>query len=351
MDAGAGRGAGPAPTREVEVAILALPRASLSGVYALHDDFRAIGRYPGALPPACRFRPRILTLSGAPEPGVTGAVVHPHGGLDDAAEAEIVLLPPLLDDGRPEGVGAGAPARLGAWLRARHAEGAVVAGLCTGAFPMAEAGLLDGREATTHWLFEPDFRRRFPAVRLISRGTLVATGPGARLITGGASVYPTEVSLQIIAAYAGVAAAQQFAHLFGRWWRADLEGVDGGPAPEVDDAAVALACAWIERRLETAGLVRGAAAAAMLTERTLNRRFRRALGLSPAEWVAKRRIERARALLETTRLPVEEVAARVGYAEAAAFRRAFRRAAGLAPGEYRRRFKTPAGPGIRALAP
>ena len=214
---------------------------------------------------------------------------------------------------------------------------------------MAEAGLLEGCEATTHWNYEDHFRRLHPGVRLIRRGTLVASGPGGRLITGGASVYPSEISLQIIAGHAGLAAAQQFAHLFGRYWRGDLAALraeTGAEPPEIDDAAVAVACAWSEANLDSNGVVRAAAAAAMLTERTLVRRFRRALGIAPSDYAAEKRMERARLLLETTRLPVEEVAARVGYAESSAFRRAFQRRTGLAPAEHRRRFKLP--PSARA---
>ncbi|MEO1686982.1 MAG: helix-turn-helix domain-containing protein [Pseudomonadota bacterium] len=333
---------------DLEVAILALPASSLGGLYATYDDFRAIGRFPEAVRPARRFRPRIVNLSGRPEPSLTGATIHPMAGLDAARRAAIVVIPAQLDLGdRVRGEETfDAPPEALAWLRERHADGAVIAGMCTGAFLMAEAGLLERREATTHWYYEAAFRRRHPGVRMISRGTLVAPGPGGRLITGGASVYPSETSLQLIAAHAGLAAAQQFAHLFGRYWRGDLAAVraeNGLEPPEIDDGAVAVACAWIEANLQTRGLVRGAAAAAMLTERTLARRFQRALGASPADYVARKRMERARLLLETSRLPVDEVAARVGYAEPSAFRRAFRKLTGLAPAEHRRRFKLPPG--------
>lgn len=348
---GSARDAAATPVQEV--AILALPAASASGVVSVHDDFSAIGRFPGCLPPACRFRPRIVTLSGRPERSLTGAILHPHSDLEGVARAGIVIVLPLLDDGsfaRPAGEPA-YPEALKAYLRDRHAAGATIVGMCTGAFPMAEAGLLEGREATAHWLYEPDLKRRHPGVRVLSRGTLVASGPGARLVTGGASVYPTEISLGIIAAFAGLAAAQQFAHLFGRFWRGDLEGMadrPGSPPPQIDDGAVAVACAWIDAHLATPALVRGAAAAAFLTERTLNRRFRRALGMTPADWVGRRRAEKAQVLPETTRLSVDEVALRGGYAEPAAFRRAFRRATGLTPSDHRRRFKLPPpAPGAR----
>ncbi|MEL6236733.1 MAG: helix-turn-helix domain-containing protein [Pseudomonadota bacterium] len=339
------------------VAILAAPQVSLSGAFSFYDDFRAIGRFPGCVVPRCRFDPRLVTFSDAPERTLTGTTIHPHCGLDGVADAEIVIIPPLLDDGSfltPAGSPI-YPERISAYLRDRHAAGATIAGPCTGAFVVAEAGLLDGREATTHWFYETAFRKRHPKVEVVSRGTLVASGPGARLISGGASVYPSEVSLSLIAAFAGLAAAQQFAHLFGRYWRGDLDALyqkAGHPPPELDDGAVAVACAWIDAHLDTPGLVQAAAAAALLTERTLTRRFQRALGLSPGQWIAKQRIARAQTLLETTRLPVEEVGVRVGYAEAAGFRRAFRRATGLTPSEHRRRFKLPPTPArLQPLVP
>ncbi|MEO0679293.1 MAG: helix-turn-helix domain-containing protein [Pseudomonadota bacterium] len=350
MDGGAGQvrsGEGSAAeAADLTVAILALPRSSLSSLYSVYDDFRAIGRF-GGVRPLRRFDPRIVNLSGAPERAATGAVVHPDAGLAEVERADLVILPSLIDIGHSgEGEPFDAPEPVLDWLRDRHADGAVIAAMCSATFVLAATGLLDGREATTHWFFEDRFRRLHPRVRVLSRGTLVASGPGGRLITGGASVYPSEISLQLIAGFAGLAAAQEFARLFGRYWRGDLDAVraaSGAEAAEIDDGAVAVACAWIEANLQTRGLVRGAAAAAMLTERTLARRFQRALGASPADYVARKRMERARLLLETSRLPVDEVAARVGYAEPSAFRRAFRKLTGLAPAEHRRRFKLPPG--------
>lgn len=330
---------------EVSVAFLALPQTSVGSLYASYEDFANIGRLRRGTVRAARFRTMIVTPEGAPFRTNSGALVTPDASFADAGAPDIVFAPALIDDGsfaeacsRP----LFDPA-VGAWLRDRSAAGSIVAGVCTGSFVLADAGLLDGEEATTHWLYMGDFARLFPAVRLVERRSIIVAGRDGRLVTGGSGVYMTDVNLHLISRFAGPAAAEEYARLFGKYWRgarAASRARDVDP-PQVRDAAVAAAQAWMHENLGEADLVRSAASRVHLTERTFARRFRRATGQSAGAYARGRRIEQAIELLGSSRLSVDEIADRVGYADGRSLRRAFKDATGLSPASHRRLRKSP----------
>jgi transcriptional regulator GlxA family with amidase domain len=273
--------------------------------------------------------------------------VIPHLPLDDR-RYHAVILPALYDDGCLSDAGYGPLLTDGErrWLKARHAEGAVIATMCSGAYALAEAGLLDGGATAMHWLYAPIFRQRFPRVETMTRRSLVVSGAKREIITGGAAVYASDVSLCLIARFFGPERALLLAKLYGKASGESLleEARAGASALETDpeDRVVALAKRFILSHLASPGLVGAAAELAHLDPQTLARRFHRALGLSPRAFIAAARIDRARDLLARTRLPIEEVAARVGYRDRSAFAKAFRARSGLPPAEYRRRFASPA---------
>jgi transcriptional regulator GlxA family with amidase domain len=206
----------------------------------------------------------------------------------------------------------------------------------------AETGLLDGEDATAHWLSEGVFRRRHPRVRLRIEEALVVSGDG-RLVTSGASTAWHDLALYLVARYVGPATAQEMARIQLFRWHHDGQGAFGVFAPPSDhgDAAVVAAQRWIADGFACADAVERMAASSGLAGRTFKRRFKAATGWTPIGYVQRVRIERAKRLLETTRDPIEDISWSVGYQDTASFRRLFKRVTGLTPGDYRLRFRLP----------
>ncbi len=322
------------------VAILALPQASLTNVAAVFEDLQGANTVQPRDRDRPRFAPRIVAADPRPRPTLSGMTLTPHGTLDDT-RYDAVVLPTLYDDGSLSG-SIDSPFLTDAekaWLQKQHGDGATVSTMCSGAYPLAEAGLLDGHDAAMHRLYEEPFRTRYPKVRVLTRRSLVVSGERRELLTGGESVYSSDVSLYLIARFCGAEVAMRFARLYGRSWSETLhEGLSHDPA-EIDDRVIALARRFILDHLTDPAVVRAAASMTRLNPRTFTRRFTRATGLSPREFVSTARIERARDLLTRSRMPIEDVAARLGYSDRAAFAKTFRAKTGVTPAEYRARFQ------------
>lgn len=270
----------------------------------------------------------VRTLSG-----YDMVVTH---GLEALEWADTVVVP-----GKDRTVEPSPPAVVAA-LRAAHARGARVAGVCSGAFLLAEAGLLDGRRATTHWRLAADLARVAPRVRVDPGVLYIDHGDVA---TSAGSAAGIDLCLHLLRADRGAAYAARVArtmvmapHREGcQLQYADLPPYDGrvpdslGPVLE-----------WAADHLAEPIGVEDLAARAGLSPRTLARRFEEQLGVSPGRWLADRRVAAARELLEGTDLPVESVAVRVGLHSATNLRRHFTRVLAATPASYRRAFRTPA---------
>ncbi|NBD12911.1 MULTISPECIES: GlxA family transcriptional regulator [Corallococcus] len=223
------------------------------------------------------------------------------------------------------------------WLAGQHTRGAKLAAVCAGAFLLAEAGLLEGREATTHWGLARDFAARYPCVSL--KPELLVVDNGDVLTTGGITAC-LDLCLHLVAKQVSPELAALCARMLlvepGRRFQAP-EAVRAAHRDH-GDAAVLRAQEWLEAHLLGPVTLAGAAMAASLGERTLLRRFRKATGDTPLDYVQRLRIEAARRLLETTPRTVEDIAQAIGYADTTSFRRRFKARTGLSPGDYRKRF-------------
>ena len=251
--------------------------------------------------------------------------------LTAADTADLLIVPTCADRARPPA------APLLAALRAAVDRGALVAGLCSGVFALGHAGLLAGRRCTVHWVYEPEFRPLFPAARLDSAALYVADGP---VCTSAGTVAAVDLCLDLVRRTRGVAAATLLAR---RMVAAPHR--EGGqaqfvqaPVPAPDDDVLAEVLEWLERRLDQPVTVAELARRSELGERTFLRRFAAATGTTPHRWLTQRRLDRAQHLLETTELPVDQVAVACGYASAAALRHQFGRLRGTSPSGYRRAF-------------
>ena len=210
--------------------------------------------------------------------------------------------------------------------------GAEVCTSCSGTFLFAAAGLLAGRRATTTWWLAPLFRRLHPDVRLDTDALVVMDGP---VTTAGAAMAQIDLMLSIVARHAGVRLADQCArYLLLDQRRSQSRYMALGFLAAADER-VARAEAWAHKRLGKEFKVDDLAAAAGMSPRSFARRVERATGLSPVRFLQRLRVERAMELLETSRLPFDEIARQVGYAEPSTLRRLIRRNGGERPRELR----------------
>ncbi len=263
--------------------------------------------------------------------GVGGMRVRPNAPLEAMLEADTVVIPGWRDVETP------APRKFCDALSAAHARGARLLSICSGSFALADAGLLNGRTATTHWLFAETFKRRFPKVEFSGDVLYVDHGD---VITSAGSAAGIDACLHVIRKDYGAAVANTIAKRM-----VVAPHREGGQAQYVEtpvsareSRGVGVAMQWAGERLhEPIGVPQMAARCAM-SARTFLRRFHDAAGMPPHQWLQQARLARARELLETTVLSHDQVAAECGYETLDAFRLAFRRVVGVAPGAYRARF-------------
>lgn len=223
-------------------------------------------------------------------------------------------------------------------LRGMHARGVTIASACCGAFLLAEAGLLDGRRATVSWWLDAVFRDRYPHVQLDADQMLVEDGP---IATTGGSTAVLGYVLKLIARTAGEELAQQTARILlvdpERHSQAPYvsQALREKPRHSLSEKADRFLQTELHRELSVGRL----AEAVGTSERSLLRHFRTHYGVSPLEHIQRLRVERAKALLESTHLSFDEIVERCGYSDTASFRKLFKRATTLTPHDYRERFR------------
>ena len=277
----------------------------------------------------------MASLDGRPVTASLGYAIGPHGDASLLATADTVVVPGTQVEG-PRRLGTIADDLSAALATIRP--GARLVSICTGAFVLAAAGLLDGRPATTHWKYADDFARLYPAVDLDE--AVLFTDDDDVLTSAGLSA-GVDLCLHLIRRDHGTEVANRVArHLVVPPWR------DGGQAqfidrqvPERPEQSTATARAWALERLEEPIRVSELARAAGMSLRTFTRRFRAETGESPTAWLIRQRVWHAQRLLETTDLPVDAVADRSGLGSAASLRAHLRALAGVSPTAYRRTFR------------
>ncbi|EWT01979.1 AraC family transcriptional regulator [Intrasporangium oryzae NRRL B-24470] len=272
-----------------------------------------------------------VTLCG-PRPVVVGPFrLQPDAGLDRLATARTVVVPGWADVDVPP------PPELVEALRAAHTNGARLLSLCTGAFVLAAAGLLDGRRATTHWVHTDVLARRYPDVRVDPDVLYVEDGD---VLTSAGKAAALDLCLHLIRLDHGSAVANAAARRL-----VVAPHREGGQAqfiraavPPRDDHPLQTVLPWAMQRLDQPLTVEDLARRASVTTRTLSRHFVAATGTSPSKWLHAQRIRRAQELLETSSDSVEAIAAATGMGTATTLRRHFKRTIGVPPDVYRRTF-------------
>ena len=262
-------------------------------------------------------------------PTSTGFAIEVEHGLERVASADLVAVPAMPRDAAP-------PALLEA-LRAAHDRGARVMSVCSGAFVLGEAGLLDDRRCTTHWRYTTELAARFPRARVVPEVLYVDDGP---VVTSAGTAAGLDACLYLWRQEYGAAAAAKVARRM-----VVPPQRDGGqaqfikdPVPECDAETLGPLLVWIGENLEEDLSVEALARRATTSPRTFARRFRDETGTTPHAWVTRQRVMRAEALLETTTLSVDRIAGDVGFGNAATLRHHFTRARAVSPQQYRRMF-------------
>jgi transcriptional regulator GlxA family with amidase domain len=257
----------------------------------------------------------------------------------DDPRADIIIIPQLWF-GPDEQLG-GRHRELKAWIRERYARGASIYSVCSGALLLAEAGLLDGREATSHWGYQQLFERRYPKVRFRPEPSICFSDASGRLVTAGGSTSWHDLALHIISRHMNPAEALRIAQAYllkphdeGQLPYRPLVKPLPHPDTEVRDCEL-----WLTKHFREGGAVASAVKHSRLAERTLKRRFKAATGLTLIEYLQNLRIEEAKRLLESSKRSADAISADVGYEDASFFRRLFKQRTGLTPMRYRWMFQ------------
>ena len=324
------------------VSLLALPDAVVSTLAGIYDVMNAPALMKPSNPHAgAPFQVEIVGEAVGPIELASGVPMQVQRAIDTVDSTDIVIVPSVLL--HESGWQKGRYPQLVEWLHRMHAQGAVLCSACSGIFLLAETGLFDSKDATVHYSYAQEFNDAYPAVSIHPERVLVIAGQREELVSSGASMTWHDLALYLIARYAGATEAQEVARMYALQWHQD------GLAPYITfkgksdhgDAEIEASQRWLSTHFSVANPVEEMIKRSKLAERTFKRRFTAATGVAPIAYVQRLRIEDAKRRLERTDAPVDEISWRVGYEDAAFFRRLFKRTTGLAPGAYRKRFCIP----------
>lgn len=324
-----------------EIALLHYPGAQLSAIHGMTDVFgiasdrsREIG---GPTAPTLR----VTHWAPVAAAGPVEKTFDTHAQFP--SRPQVAIAGPSLRDLPTD------PAMLDTlayWLRDLHRSGGIVGSVCSGAFLLAHAGLLDGRAATLHWCNAAELAARYPTVRIDADSLVVDDGD---IVTAGAVMAWSDLGLRLVHRLLGptVTVATARFMLFDPAGREQRHYSGFAPRLNHGDAPILRVQHWLQANGARDVSLAAMAERAGLEIRTFERRFRGATGLRPIEYCQNVRVARAREMLETSTRPVAQIAWDVGYGDEAAFRKVFRKVVGLPPGAYRLRFR-PAGAAIGA---
>ena len=284
----------------------------------------------GAAPP---FELRVCAAEPGELRSQAGFGIVAKHSLRALAWADIVVVPSWRDPHETP------PAPLLAALRRAHARGALIVGLCVGAFVLAEAGLLDGRRATTHWRWAAHFAQHYPQVRLDPDVLYIDEGD---VLTSAGTAAGIDCCLHVLRQRLGAEAANRMArtlvvppHRQGN----QAQYIEQPVLATSRDTPLTKALDWAARHLDAAHSLDSLAARAAMSRRSFTRHFRQHTGTTVGQWLLTQRLALAQRLLETTAQPIERIAERAGFGTALSMRQHFGAALHTTPSLYRREFR------------
>jgi len=319
------------------VTILAMFNTMASSVIAPMDVFYQAGmlwNYFNRQKLTPQFKVKVATSSGAPFRCLNGVRMIPDCAMGDVQHTDLILVSSIMDIEKT----LSAQGEVVNWLIDRYQSGAHIASICTGAFVLAETGLLDGKTATTHWGYADQFQRRYPRIEL--KPERLITDEGDLFCSGGYSA-GMDLSLYLVEKYCGREVALQSAKAA----MADTGRTSQAPyaIPQFrkdhrDDRILAVQ-EWIEHNFQQNFNYDHLSRDHGMSRRTFERRFKSATGDTPLIYQQRIRVEAAKRLLEGSNRSFDEITAQVGYEDGSSFRRVFIKQTGLRPNEYRRKFQ------------
>ena len=325
------------------IVLLAAPETSASVLYGLYDVLLSVGAvYPDMVtgaPGDELLDVRIASADGKPFHCLGNIPVEPHITMERVGTPDAVIVCDMYTS--IYDVPKGRYPREVAWLRKMHGDGVLLTSVCSGSLLLAEAGLLDGYEATAHWAYRDMFQRHYPKVAFRNESILCLTAEASGIVTAGGVSAWHDLAVYLIARYCGYRHAVETAKVFL------ISGHSDGQSPysvmtrpmENTDATISDCQVWIADNYVIAKPVERMVERSGLNSRTFSRRFRAATGFRPIEYVQALRIEEAKQMLESDLPSIDTVGAEVGYEDPASFRRLFKRATGLSPAAYRKKFQ------------
>jgi transcriptional regulator GlxA family with amidase domain len=331
-----------AESESVDALIVALPESAGSAIYGLVDVLASTGtlwrELIGDEPGKRLIRPKIVSLSRDQFLCGNGIPVRPDLTIWTKSPAEVVIVPELWlapDDDLTERY-----AELKEWLRQCHRAGSTIYSACSGSVLLAASGLLDGKEATSHWGYADLFRRSFPKVRFLPAPNIVFADQAGRIVTAGGATSWHDLAIHIISRHCSPGEALHIAKVYLLQWHGDGQLPYAGLVRRQAhaDSVVREAEDWLAEHFAEPRAVAAVVTACGIPERSLKRRFRLATGSTIIAYAQNLRIEAAKRLLESSESASDDIAAAVGYENPAFFRRLFKRLTGLTAGQYRRLF-------------
>lgn len=318
----------------MNVCIVGFDHAYASPMVCLTDIFKQAERMLPDSHGGCdssKMSVRLVSVDGRPIRCKNDFQLKVHGAVGDIQKADILIVTSISDI-------AGNLSKYGFlvdWLINLYNQGTVLASVCTGAFLLAETGLLDGKEATTHWTTSDLFKERYPGIRLSKD----------RLITNNGDLYcadskdsGVDLAYYLVDKYLGHMPAAGIAGFFAH----DLKGI-GWPASAIgstkaahNDLEILKIQRWIEDHLAEPVNINDLSEIACMSLRTFERRFKKATGDTPLAYLQRMRVGAARQLLETTNHTFDEISYLMGYKNSGSFRKIFVKWANLLPSEYRK---------------
>lgn len=324
----------------LHVSLVAVPGTLLmpvAGLYEMLMAFPIVAKFHDCVPAVPPFAVEIVGTQQTTMAAASGLPITIERAVEEIERTDIVIVP-TMDVGADWETGR--HPELVAWMQRMHARGAMLCSACTGLALLAETGLLDGRQATTHWTFAPSFRRAFPQVDLCLDEALVTAGEQERFAMAGGAASWHDLVLYLIGRFVSPGAAQAIAkfELMERHADGQAPYLPFMPQTQHGDAMINALQEWLKENYAVASPVAEMTRISGLSSRAFERRFKRATGLGPIAYVHQVRIDQAKHKLEQSDMPIDQISWEVGYEDAAAFRRLFKRIARVTPGIYRRKF-------------
>jgi transcriptional regulator GlxA family with amidase domain len=315
--------------------------SSLLGVYDVLSTLSNLHRFDENVPADPPFEVEIVAADSLKVNTASRLDVKAHRAIHEIDETDLIIIPSIMHD--TNGWTRGQNSEVTQWLSEMHEKGALLCSTCSGVFFLAETGLLDGLEATLHWAHVDDFRRVFPEVELNVERLLVTSGSHREFVMGGGSSSWQDLLLYLITRFVGYPAAYAVSKFYVmRWhWEKQTPFYIFTPSMEHGDNGVLRVQKWLEKNYSCPNPVAEMSSQAGMSQRSFIRRFQKATGLTPIQYVQQLRVDRGKRLLEQTTLPIEDVGWKVGYEDTAFFRRLFKRLTGVTPSTYRRNAALP----------